>query len=106
MARFFHACSEIEYANVLNFVLSHYATDFIFTLPYQDGIAVILQGIKQYQEEHLFQLYCALYPNMNSENYISFDQFKAEATAERPDPKSQEEIMGDVEDILRMYTGG
>ena len=54
----------------------------------------LMDGAKKMQrEERLWQLYSQLYPTMNEENFMEFEDFKKYATAPKEKGPTKEEII-------------
>lgn len=71
-------------------------------LDYDYGFNIIIAGLEDARKEKYWQLYCNLYPLMNEQTFISFENFVKEMT-KAPEPKhTKEQILNKVEGILNM----
>lgn len=62
-----------------------------------DLIEIINMIKTEEQEEKMWDLYCAIYPKMTKETFISFDDFKNPKIKPK---KTKEEILNDVRLIM------
>jgi len=77
--------------------------EYIINLPFYDGILYIKKAIGKNQEKTLWELWLTVLPNMNKDNYISFEDFKTKAT--HKERKTDEEMLAMVK-ILNAAFGG
>lgn len=63
---------------------------------------LIIGAWKRKDKENAWQLYVNVYPTMNNETYISFQDFYA---PKKVDVRTEEEILSEVKDIIDMFGG-
>lgn len=85
---------------------SFYSLDYISRLPIKN-VTRLLNKAKEEKEKGLaWDVYLTIYPNMNKETYISFEDFyKPKKKIEIP-TKTEAEILTDVKEIINTFNGG
>jgi hypothetical protein len=68
-------------------------------MPPTDGLDFIKKAREKEIEERIWQAWVACYPNMNEDNFVSFEEFKDEVTGKNICHLSSEEILQAVEEI-------
>lgn len=64
---------------------------------------IITEGAKKSKRDEYWMLYCSMYPHMTEDSFESFDSWYDRINAPKISvKKSKDEIMSDVERILRM----
>jgi len=75
-------------------------------LDFEDGLKLMHKAEEKDQEDRAWSIWVALRPNMTKENFIPFSEYyRVERTPKTP-PKTETEIMQDVEDIQRLFARG
>lgn len=70
----------------------------------EDGLNIIVKAFKNESKDKFYKLYLTQYPNMDKDNYISFEDFYKQSTTKRINTnKNKEEIYKNVENILKNY---
>lgn len=67
------------------------------------GVELIREAIDNNIKDELYMLYVNVYPNMNKENYISFDDFYAKSVVKPTSTnmvRDKDEVMNKVERII------
>lgn len=71
-------------------------------MPYDVAIKVIAKGREKEADERLWDQYVSLYPYMNQDNFMTFEDFKKECVKPIGPKTSKAEILDEVEDIIGM----
>ncbi len=71
-------------------------------MPYQDALKVIAKGREDDFEKRLWDQYVSIYPYMNDDNFISFEEFKNKAVKPVEPARTKEDVLGEVENIIEM----
>lgn len=69
-------------------------------MPFGHALRIIRKGREKEAEDRLWMQYTSIYPYMNEENFISFDDFKNSCFKPEEKKLPVEEIMSNVEDII------
>lgn len=101
MGRFFYKCFEADAERDLSFLVKTYGFQAL-DLDFETGMVLLGEGYKACRDERFWQLYCAVFPNMTSDNFQTFEDFKKALTAPA-ETKSREEILENVEGILDKF---
>ena len=73
--------------------------DYVMGLSFEDGIRIINKAREKEAETKLWNLYTAVYPNMDKDNFISFEDFKREST-EIVEAKTPQQV---IEETRALY---
>ena len=77
MEKFFYYSGAVDYFEITDYALRTYpAIDYLWNLPFADGMEVLAAGRKRDQEEHLYSAWVSLYPFMSNKNFVSFEDFR------------------------------
>lgn len=71
-------------------------------MPYQDALRIIAKGREKDFEKRLWDQYVSIYPYMNEENFISFEEFKDKTVKPVESTRTKEDVLGEVEGIIEM----
>lgn len=71
-------------------------------MPYRDALRVIAKGREKDFEQRLWNQYVSIYPYMNEENFISFEEFKDKTVKPVEPTRTKEDVLGEVEGIIEM----
>lgn len=71
-------------------------------MPYQDALKVIAKGREKDSEKRLWDQYVSIYPYMNDDNFISFEEFKNKTVKPAEPTRTKEDVLDEVEDIIEM----
>ena len=72
-------------------------------LPFKEGSELYLKATEKYQDERLWDMWLSIYPNMDKESFVSFEQFKLNARKQKITKRTDEEIIQDAENILQSF---
>lgn len=76
--------------------------EYIMNMDIEDGLNIIIKAFKNDTKDKLYELYLTKYPNMDRDNYISFEEFYKKCTVTQVNTnKSKEEIYDNVKNILK-----
>ena len=73
------------------------SVDFLYTLDLNIAVELIAKAYEEKLKENVFTLYTSIYPNMDEDNFISFNEFYSILTT---DKRSADEILEEVEEVL------
>jgi len=88
-------------------LLSRYQNiDFVYNLPWQDGIKLINKAIEKTVEHKDWEVWLSVYPNMTEETFVPFGKFK-ERKPEKPKKPKQtaEEMIAKAEELRKIHQG-
>lgn len=71
-------------------------------MPYQDALRVIAKGREKDFEKRLWDQYVSIYPYMNDDNFISFEDFRSKTVKPVEPSRTKEDVLNEVEDIIGM----
>ena len=73
---------------------------------YEIGINLINKSYEKVVEEKDWNLYCGVYPNMDKESFISFENFKnKKQDMNNAKHKTNDEILAKAEGIVKVHQG-
>ena len=72
--------------------------DFLYTLDLNTAVELIAKAYEEKLKENVFTLYASIYPNMDEDNFISFNEFYSILTTNSK--RSADEILEEVEEML------
>lgn len=108
MERFFYESRATigEQARIKEFVYRTYnSAESLFKLPWREGIEIIRYGSEKARKSELWQLYCATYPHMTSENFVGFEEWYNSLITKQNQPKrTADSILSDIQNIISMTT--
>ncbi len=76
-------------------------SEYVLNLSFDDGLALYQKGLETAQNEKLWELWLAQYPNMTKETFVSFEQFKLNSRKSAQVKRSEQEIVEDADNILK-----
>ena len=76
-------------------------SEYVLNLSFDDGMALYQKGLESAQNEKLWELWLAQYPNMTKETFVSFEQFKLNSRKGASVKRSDKEIVEDADNILK-----
>lgn len=76
-------------------------SEYVLKLPLDEGLALYQKGLEAAQNEKLWELWLAQYPNMTKETFVSFEQFKLNSRKSAQVKRSEQEIIEDANNILK-----
>lgn len=84
---------------------SYYDFNYILKQPIKIITKLLIKAKNKENENFAKSMYIALYPKMNEETFISFDEFynKGNTTTS---VQTEEEILTDVKDIINTFNEG
>lgn len=87
---------------------SFYSIDYILRLPIKNVTRLLIKAKETKEEDMAWDVYLTIYPNMNEETYISFDDFFKRKLPKKEEVKSktETEILTDVKEILNSFNNG
>lgn len=72
-----------------------------------EGVEIISEAMNQEQKQKLWDIYLTKYPYMSPDNFVEFEDFCqmsiGETAKQNISNKSKDEILDEVEDILKMF---
>lgn len=85
-------------------LLSRYGDiTFIMSMPMDEGLQLYQKASEKNLENRIWERWLVDYRNMNTENFVSFGDYKKKLTEpKRVDKRSEEEVIADADDILKM----
>lgn len=72
--------------------------EFLYTLDLCTAMELISKAYKEKIKDRVFTLYANIYPNMDEDNFISFDEFYAIMTVDNK--RDTDEILNEVKQLL------
>lgn len=103
MVNFFQVCSAIDYYKIIDFALHRYNNiDILLNMEYLDAILVLNEGKKEVDDARLWSQYLTIYPKMTEENFISYQDFKADAYKPPEAKATKDSILLGVKDIIEL----
>ena len=82
-------------------ILSRYGSfDIISRLDFETGRLLIQKALEEKRKEIAFELYKTVFPYMDKDSFISFDEFYNAGTPEKG-AKTEAEILKETERILK-----
>jgi hypothetical protein len=71
-----------------------------------DGVNVINKAIEKSNEQKDWDLYKAIYPNMDKSNYLTFKQFVGKKQVMKTEKEvSNEDILAKAEELKKLHQG-
>ena len=79
--------------------------NYIMETDYYDGLQLIAKAKDRRTEDRQWQLYCGVYPHMDKDNFVSFDNFfkKPVKTITR---RTKEQIRDDANKLKKLFGKG
>lgn len=74
---------------------------YILKMPFRKGRKLLITILENEQKEKSWQVWLAKYPQMDSETYISFDEFYRQNKLQKVVKRTDEEVINDAENILK-----
>ena len=74
--------------------------EFVLNLDIDVGIKLIIKAMKEKRKDRAFKLYAGIYPYMDEESFVSFEEFYISMTADNG--KSTDEILEDINSLLSL----
>lgn len=65
----------------------------------------MVEAYESKYEERAWDIYVSIYPNMNKETFIPFEEFYKPSTEVKVENKSEDKILMDVKNIIDNYRG-
>ena len=72
--------------------------EFLYTLDLYTAMELISKAYKEKIKDRVFTLYANIYPNMDEDNFISFDEFYGIMTVDNK--RDKDEILHEVKQLL------
>jgi len=72
--------------------------EFLYTLDLYTAMELISKAYKEKIKDRVFTLYANIYPNMDEDNFISFDEFYTIMTVDNI--RDTDEILDEVKQLL------
>jgi hypothetical protein len=72
--------------------------EFLYTLDLYTAMELISKAYKEKIKDRVFTLYANIYPNMDEDNFISFDEFYGIMTVDNK--RDKDEILDEVKQLL------
>lgn len=96
---FYNGCSidEIEIEELLLF--RYHNLDYIMNQDVVHGINIINRAIQERDKDKLWQQWLVMYPYMDEENFISFEDFYDSMRIDNTMHKSKGELLAEAEEI-------
>lgn len=73
-------------------------------LPIRSITRLLIKAREKQEEDSMWDLYLSIYPKMNSETFITFEDFYDPARIVKD--KSEKEILEEVKEVINSYNGG
>ncbi|WP_106531913.1 hypothetical protein [Planomicrobium soli] len=70
-------------------------------LPFSIASGLYVKAMEKYQDEKLWEMWLSVYPQMDKDSFVSFEQFKLNARKQKHTKRSEEEIIKDSNNILK-----
>ena len=103
MESFFQASSSLDEVEVKELLFRRYHNpQCIITMEIEEGILFLNKAKEKEIEEKLFTLWSNLYPLMNKDNCISWDDYYRQCTKKSITNKSNKDILRESEEILKL----
>lgn len=101
---FIKSCSIDEITDIEELLLRKYSNiDYILGMDYSDGFKFIRKAFEKERDEHLWQQWLVDYKRMNKDNFISFAEYRENATKVNEEENiSKKEIEEKVKRIIDM----
>lgn len=78
----------------------------MLNLDYDTGISLINKAYEKTIEQHDWDLYISIYPNMDKDSFISFEQFKNKKKLNNKQTSmSNEDILKKAEEVKKIHQG-
>ena len=81
---------------------------YIMDMDYSDGWLLMLKAQERRNEDRMYALYAALYPNFTDKTFITFKEFYKQQRPKKAatQPKTREQIFDEVNAMRDKYFGG
>ena len=84
--------------------------EFVYNLHWIEGLEIIKKANEKIKEQKDWEVWLAIYPTMDNDTYISFDDFrgkskKSEQSKSNKPKLSQNEILAKADEIKRLHQG-
>ena len=84
---------------------SYHDIDYIMETDYYDGLQLIAKARGRQTEDRQWQLYCGVYPHMNKDNFVSFENF-FKKPVEKLSRRTKEQIRDDTSQLMKLFGKG
>lgn len=103
----FYNGSSIDHIEVEELLFHYPNLEHILNFEINEGILFINKALEKRVENRHFQMWVAIFPYMDKDSYISFDDYTNKLTGKNIVKKSKEEILKEAEEIERkLYEKG
>lgn len=110
MERFFRESAEAESEEeLIDFAASRYSdVNYVLSLPYECGMAVIKKGREKEEERRLFDQWVQFLPGMSMKyfDYVPFEAYRDNCTGANLDMRPVEVIMAEIEQLHKEVEHG
>ena len=78
---------------------------YILKMPCGSAFKLIRKAQEENAKDNLFELYCALYPNMDKNSFFTFDEYleKSRVTSVEVDNRDKETILKEIEEMKKQF---
>lgn len=82
--------------------------DYVIHLPLQQGMKLLKKAMEEDTREYAFRIYLTVYPNMDKDNFKSFNEFWEEIKPQNNvvDTRNKDEIMKEIYEIENSFKKG
>ena len=80
--------------------------DYILNTNFAEGISIITKAKEKETDQIIWEMWLSLYPNMNKDNFISFNDFKNKITNNKKNKNQTDDEMLAKVKILNAAFGG
>lgn len=106
MERFFYEACRVSEIEVKEMLLRRYHDiNYILRMPFKEFIEFLNLAKEKERESRIFFQWVAQLPFMSSENYLSFEDYKAKLTGANIDKRSTKELLEEADEIEKMLEG-
>lgn len=91
--------------------MSRYSNiEYLMEMDISQGTKMVYEAVKQKRRDEVYVLYASIYPNMDTDTFMTFPEYLSRVTGVKSDGSivaskvSKEEVMSRVEDIMNNYT--
>lgn len=104
MEKFFRLCSEIDQEEIIDLLLHRYGNlEYIMQLDIETAMKVIEKAREKEKENRYFLQWVVQLPNMDKENFVSFESYLDRVTGRNIDMRPISECMAEIEEIKKKF---
>jgi hypothetical protein len=78
---------------------------YILKMSYKSAFKLIRKAQEENAKDGLFELYCTLYPNMDRNNFFTFDEYleKSRVASVDVDSRDRDTILKEIEETKKQF---